>query len=62
MVRERPRFVYIDGVCRMGPIRVSVSESGHARFEGGGGAHDDLVLAVALALWRLMALEGATAA
>jgi hypothetical protein len=42
-------------------FRVSVSESGHARFEAGGGAHDDLVLAVALALWRLMVLEGATA-
>jgi hypothetical protein len=35
-------------------FRVSIAENGHARFEGGGGEHDDLVLAVALALWRLM--------
>jgi hypothetical protein len=35
-------------------FRVSISDQGHARFEGGGGSHDDLVLAVALALWRLM--------
>jgi hypothetical protein len=31
----------------------SIGESGHARFEAAAGVHDDLVLAVALALWRL---------
>jgi len=34
-------------------FRASIGESGHAKFEAAAGVHDDLVLAVALALWRL---------
>jgi hypothetical protein len=32
-------------------FRAKVSTTGHHAFEGGGNAHDDLVLALALALW-----------
>jgi len=31
----------------------SIGENGHAKFEAAARVHDDLVLAVALALWRL---------
>ena len=36
-------------------FRASIGESGHAKFEAAAGVHDDLVLACALALWRLQA-------
>jgi hypothetical protein len=34
-------------------FRASIGANGHARFEAMAGMHDDLVRAVALALWRL---------
>jgi hypothetical protein len=36
-------------------FRASIDENGHAKFEAAAGVHDDLVLAVALAMWRLNA-------
>jgi hypothetical protein len=36
-------------------FRASIGESGHATFEAAPGVNDDLVLAVALAIWRLQA-------
>jgi hypothetical protein len=34
-------------------FRASIGGSGHAKFEAAAVTHDDLVIAVALALWRL---------
>ena len=34
-------------------FRASIGENGHTKLEAAAGVHDDLVLAVALALWRL---------
>jgi hypothetical protein len=34
-------------------FRASIGENGHARFESAPGFHDDLVLAAAMAVWRL---------
>jgi hypothetical protein len=43
-------------------FRASIGESGHAKFEAAAGVHDDLVLAVALALWRLQSQDRQAAA
>jgi hypothetical protein len=40
-------------LCLLGIAVHSIGENGHAKFEAAAGVHDDLVLAVALALWRL---------
>jgi hypothetical protein len=40
-------------VSELQAFRASIGENGHARFEGAPGFHDDLVLAAAMAVWRV---------
>jgi hypothetical protein len=42
-------------VAELQAFKASIGESGHAKFEAAAGMHDDLTIAVALALWRLSA-------
>src|SRR5262249_49757764 len=40
-------------VAELRAFKASIGENGRAKFEAAAGVHDALVLAVALALWRL---------
>jgi hypothetical protein len=44
-------------ISELQAFRASIGENGHARFESAPGFHDDLMLAAAMAVWRMMEIR-----